>query len=383
MGLQLGIRQRVLLLFTIIAVVLLIVINFIWLNSSQHLLKQAAANRQSLLLASSAQRVNELLDAKINNVLSHSQDQSAIDLNIDQSKHKLLQYSSQDPDILRIALVDSSGNERVVIEDHQVISDLQNVAKTQAFSVVSKISAQASLSDVSYQNGLPQITIAVPLLSVGKLGDQSLSTAQALARRFGSDIKGALIVNISLKNLWNSLLSAKLGTEGYAYIVNAQGAPIAYRDSQFISSHPSLLHTPEVSRAVKTLSAPDLEAVALAYEPNPSVTVSEKGVSVLSSSYPISRAKWAVIGEEPISSVYGGLKDVTLEALAIFLLGVPFSIGLVFLASRNSLKPIQELTAKAIRLGEGDFDQPLIIEGNDELAILSRTFNKMGQDLQG
>ncbi len=362
----------------------LVVINVIWLHSSQTALKQAAANRQSILLSTSAQRVNEALNAKISNVVGHSQDQNVIDINIDQAKLALMQYANQDSDIQRIALVDSAGNEKIVIQGGAFNNTLTNVKSSNAFSVVTQISNQAYISGVSYNaKKQPIITISVPLLSLSHLGDQNLSDAEALARRFGSDVKGALIVEINLNSLWQSLLSAKLGNDGYVYLVNQTGAPIAYPNEAFIGSHPSLATTTEVNNAVKLLQAPDLQTKATSYKPNPSITTSETGVQVLSSYYPISLTQWAIIGEEPIASVYGAANKVAVIAVMIFLISIPTIVGLVFLATRSIIKPIHELTKGAVRIGSGDFSHPLEVKGKDELSVLARTFNQMGHDLQG
>src|SRR6185436_19410408 len=122
-----------------------------------------------------------------------SQDSSIIGLDISQAKVKLQQYDNQDSDIQRVELVDSDGNERIVINNHEFSTNLTNVKKSDAFKVVTQISNDVSLSDVTYENGEPKIIIAVPILSFGKLRDQDLTNAQSLVRRFGADIKGALI----------------------------------------------------------------------------------------------------------------------------------------------------------------------------------------------
>lgn len=53
----------------------------------------------------------------------------------------------------------------------------------------------------------------------------------------------------------------------------------------------------------------------------------------------------------------------------------------LFLAYRI-MRPINELTQAANQLGEGDLTQRVRVRGNDEFAILGRTFNQMAESLQ-
>ncbi len=378
-----GIRQKIFALFTVIALLPLVIINFIWLQSSQDQLEQAADSRQSVLLRSMAQRVDESLEVKINAIITNSQDPNVTELNLNPASLKLLQFAEQDSDVLRIALVDKNGDEQVVINDGVVSENKQNIKNMESFKVVTQLSNNATVGEVTYIEGRPQITIAVPLLNINKLGDQNLTPAQSLARRYGSDINGALIVNVSLSKLWTSVFNAKLGTEGYIYLVNAKGDLIAHPDPEFLARHANLSEVPEVANAMKVLSAFDLESVAARYQPDPQVSRSETGVDVLSSSFPISRTKWAIVGEEPVSSVYSAVRRASVVAFVIFLISVPASLVLVYLATHSIITPIRQLTEGAVRMGAGDFGHKLAATGKDELAVMAQTFNKMGENLQG
>jgi hypothetical protein len=137
---NLGIRQKVFILFSVIALLPLIVIIAIWITTSRSQLIKAAVNRQNIYLTGSAESVNNALQAKINSVISHSQETSAINLDIEQAKLNLLQYANQESDVTRIALVDSNGNERVVVANHELVGTLTNVKTSDAFKVVTQLS---------------------------------------------------------------------------------------------------------------------------------------------------------------------------------------------------------------------------------------------------
>jgi hypothetical protein len=58
---NLGIRQKALLVFMVAASIPLLLINVLWLRTSQDQLKSAAANQQSLLVSSSASRIADFV----------------------------------------------------------------------------------------------------------------------------------------------------------------------------------------------------------------------------------------------------------------------------------------------------------------------------------
>lgn len=73
--------------------------------------------------------------------------------------------------------------------------------------------------------------------------------------------------------------------------------------------------------------------------------------------------------------------NIILQALV---LGVIVSILIGFWFSRAITKPIKNLTKRAMRISEGEFDPKVeIINRSDEIGVLSETFNDMSDMLQG
>jgi signal transduction histidine kinase len=61
---------------------------------------------------------------------------------------------------------------------------------------------------------------------------------------------------------------------------------------------------------------------------------------------------------------------------------VGFALILALLLSSRLLKPVRALTQAASDLSEGDLSKRVAIQGNDELAVLGRTFNEMASSLE-
>lgn len=69
---------------------------------------------------------------------------------------------------------------------------------------------------------------------------------------------------------------------------------------------------------------------------------------------------------------------IVIEAL---LVGFLISVLLSFLLAKTMVRPIQRLTGAARRLSEGDFSDRIPVRAEDEIGILTHTFNDMGARL--
>lgn len=379
---SLRIRNKILLLFFLLSIVPLFTVNIYWLRSSQQQLKKSASDRQSLLLSSMAQRVNAALDTKINTVVSTSQDADITNLRLEAAQLKLLQYANRNRDVTRISLVDNVGNEKIVIKNGLVLEEHGSIGESEAFEVVTFISNEPYISNVRNEDGLPIMTISVPLLELSQLGDQNLTSSEALARRFGADIRGALVVDVTLDDLWESITAAKLGGEGYVYLIDKDARLLTHPDAVFLNAQPNVKEVTEVQNALSILNSFELKSIAEQYQPAPRITNSEKNIQVMSSIFPVSKTKWALIGQEPVSSVYSPINRISTIASFIFLVSIPIAIVFVLFATKTIITPIRQLTDGALRLSGGDFNSYFPVMGKDELAVLAQTFNKMGESLR-
>ena len=83
--------------------------------------------------------------------------------------------------------------------------------------------------------------------------------------------------------------------------------------------------------------------------------------------------------KEEISEISKNLFDIIINAL---LIGVLFSLIFGFFMSKTITSPITDLTAKAQRLAQGEFDNLTDVEERDEIGKLNNTFNFMAKTLR-
>ncbi len=382
MWVQLGIRYKVLLLFFLLSIIPLASLNAVWLRYSQGQLKIAAADRQSVLVASIAQRINIALDSQIDAVVSTSQDGEVISLEPSTAQSKLLQYANETTEVRRVVLTDRVGKEVAVIEDGAVQAAVGDSSTSEAFEVVRLVSNRPLVSAIKFDEAVPYVTVSVPILTQGNLGDQSFTTIEALARRFSADIRGALIVDISIEEIWTLVSEAKLGDSGYMYLVDSGGRVLIHPNQELTTERRDLSSNTEVKDVLAVLREFDLDAVVKQFKPDPTISTSETGVAVLSSSFPISQTRWGLVAQEPISSVYNSVNRIAVTALTIFLIAVPLMVLLVLGSARTIIRPIRQLSDGVIRMSSGDFSHQINIRGKDELALLAGSFNAMSSNLQ-
>lgn len=82
---------------------------------------------------------------------------------------------------------------------------------------------------------------------------------------------------------------------------------------------------------------------------------------------------------DTVSDLNSQLFLIILQAL---LVGLLISVLLSFLLSKTMITPIERLTEGAERVAAGDFDSVLEVDANDEIGILTTTFNHMASVLQ-
>ena len=83
--------------------------------------------------------------------------------------------------------------------------------------------------------------------------------------------------------------------------------------------------------------------------------------------------------KDTVTGLNEELMGIIMQALFI---GLLISVLLSFLLSKTMVGPIEKLTAGAEKVAAGDFDSALPIESDDEIGILTGTFNEMAGVLQ-
>jgi signal transduction histidine kinase len=173
---------------------------------------------------------------------------------------------------------------------------------------------------------------------------------------------------LDLSAIQDLVLRTRLGTSGYVYAVDGQGAPIAYPNASAFT-HRSL-HFPQVTRALASSST------------GSTVGRNFRGQQVLSTWASVAPVGWKVFVEQPESAVFAPVRGKiwrTALLLAAFLAaGITLS---VFLA-RRLVRPVKQMRTAAARIGAGAYDERIELLRRDELGGLADELNGMAASLQ-
>ncbi|MDP4266893.1 MAG: histidine kinase [Bacteroidota bacterium] len=191
----------------------------------------------------------------------------------------------------------------------------------------------------------------------------------------GKSIKGYLILMISQKAIDNIMLeiSSKrgLGSTGESYLVG---------NDYMIRSNSRFKPNSVLRIKVHTEAAID----ALSNRSGTKFIRDYRGINVLSSYSKISvpGLNWAILAEidtvEAMRSIYSTRNDILFLSILISL----FVIALAYISARRISSTIIRLRDTAARVGDGEFPYSVIINSQDEIGDLSRTFNMMIRKLK-
>jgi signal transduction histidine kinase len=364
---RLKLSSKILLYFLIVSLLPLVVVSYLLVTSADNQLLSAVSERQQAVAVDLTDRVDNYLNDKIERLVYQAETYSAGNLTPTQINQNLAVLFNQDKDIQSLAILNVAGQDQVAFDKSGQVNTPENQSDSDAFKAVNFLSGKNYVSSVSYNSQHePLITIAVPVLTsnyIDHLND--LSGASFGTYTNPSDIKGSIIANYNISDLWQSVLSTKIGKGGYAYVVDGLGNLVAHPNSEFLATHQKLSNV----QAVKQFIDGDLST---------SQTISETGQVVISTPRVVSSSGWAVIVEEPISSIYSGINSYIRLAATIGIIAIILSFLLSIFFRRQITEPIRKLSVGAKKLGAGEFDYLIKIKSKDELKDLADTFNKMG-----
>ena len=205
-------------------------------------------------------------------------------------------------------------------------------------------------------DGLPTTTVAVPLQG-------------------GAQEPGWIVAEISLEELWRTVDQIKVGTIGYALLMDEQGKLIAHgnpNDKELIATGAS--------------AAVDELKLANAVRQNPGSPPfaefqNRRGEELLAVAATVSNPRWTVLIEQPTSDAFAvadSLERQLLAAIGIALLG---TVVLGWVWGRSFIQRIFALTRVTRAIADGNMDERVVPSGHDEIRQLGDAFNSMADHL--
>jgi serine phosphatase RsbU (regulator of sigma subunit) len=89
----------------------------------------------------------------------------------------------------------------------------------------------------------------------------------------------------------------------------------------------------------------------------------------------------AVLVEEDFDRVYAEMNNSRIRTVPWAMLFILFAAMLAYVSSRGTLKSVEEVRQAIRRIGEGSFDDHVVLSSNDEISAVASDLNSMGSDI--
>jgi GAF domain-containing protein/HAMP domain-containing protein len=320
----------------------------------------ALSSRQQVIAQEASKSVSSYILEKFSELDTAVKFSSPLTATIVSQKNIMESLLGLDPAFQQFALFNSRGTQVAKISrvsstlSHQFISLWNGDILTQTSK------DQQFISPVYFDDATsePLIAIAIPVKdSVG-------------------DFQGTLIAEVDLKFMWDLVDQLKVGSTGYAYVVDNQGNLLAFKDTSRVLSGENVKKIGEVSEFVTN---PSQET-----DITPGITsyTGLLGNTVVGTYFPLGTPQWAVVTELPWQEAYQGvIQNLWITVAILLVMALLAGLVGVFLARRLSV-PLINLTETATRIAGGEMELQTAVSGPLEVVSLSTAFNHMTTQLR-
>jgi signal transduction histidine kinase len=209
-----------------------------------------------------------------------------------------------------------------------------------------------------------------------------LPTTTMAIRLVGGEEPGWIIAEISLEQLWRAVDRIKVGTHGYALLLDGSGNLIAHGNPD----EKSRIATARELRAPGTEEEKTLAKAATEARKNNSAAApmrfyNSRGKELLAVGAAIDNPSWAVIVEQPTDDAFLVSRQLQVQLFAAIGLALLGTVILGWVWGRSFIQRIFALTRVTRAIADGRMDERVALSGQDEIRQLGDAFNSMADRL--
>lgn len=244
-----------------------------------------------------------------------------------------------------------------------------------AYTLTGEVIATSRLNDdVPAPPPLGEFDALGVALAPIQIDDDLLPRTSVAVRIQGADGPTVLVGELRLEEIWRLVDSIRVGTRGYALLVDPSGRLIAHGDpdqkSRIARGEDALWHP----LTKDTLSATARAPRATEYD-------SPEGERLLAVGVPLPSLAWALILEQPTDEAYALATRLERQLLVAIALALLLTIGAGYWWGRSIITPVRALMRGTEALAQGQMDTRVAIARTDELGRLGDAFNSMADRL--
>jgi PAS domain S-box-containing protein len=269
---------------------------------------------------------------------------------------RLLYSAAQNnPAMMELAVIGPDGRDQVHIARADV-PDAGSVDRSDSEAFKAAQAGRAYVSRVSIPDKYPEMSMSVPIITeAGPVG--------------------AVWARLDLTPLWDIVADVELGQRGYAYVVDDQGLPVAYRD--WAAIQPEEVKDVEVVREAVTVQTESATSRSYA-----NGLIGQEQTLAFYQPIPVGPFTWYAIAEQPTSDAFAQVYGVLAAGIGLMLAAVASVLVTGWYLNRRVDRPLAILRQGASRLALGQFDARITgVKTGDELELIANEFNDMAAKL--
>ncbi|MEW6375466.1 MAG: PAS domain S-box protein [Thermodesulfobacteriota bacterium] len=249
--------------------------------------------------------------------------------------------------LVGLTLLNEKGQETVKVSKYKVIgpSDLKDQSKSHMFMV-------ASEGKIFYGNlhltpeGFHIMVIAVPI------------------EKYRGRIIGVLSAKINLQHLLNLISRTWIGEKRLVCVMDREGYLIADHHLDPLLFSPFLDRVIAGKEGSLEYKHPQGEEVLVIYKPLKELM------------------RWSVIVQVPLEEIYRPVREMIRSGIIWILITLCIAITISLILTRKLISPIKSLSKGMIKVAKGNLDVHIHSTAQDEIGILTESFNQMVRDLK-
>ncbi|HYF80867.1 MAG TPA: methyl-accepting chemotaxis protein [Symbiobacteriaceae bacterium] len=247
-----------------------------------------------------------------------------------------------------LMVVQTMGLDGMNIAKHDA-SALNNLSDRWWFQAVLKGEAFGYQNLISKTTGKPGLAIGAPI-------------------KDGGTLKGVLNITIDLEHVSKTVNEAKIGSTGFAWLVDTDNKVMAHPDKALADKQASLAEHPAVQRVRSGVTDVD--------------TMVENGKTWLTLQRVLPQG-WALVVQMDESEALAAVQDVNSRSRMILIAAAAIVTVVALATSLSIIRPIRHMSRYVDQLAGGDFTQPLKMKRRDELGAMAASLNHLQENLRG
>ncbi|TVO70500.1 HAMP domain-containing protein [Sedimenticola selenatireducens] len=204
---------------------------------------------------------------------------------------------------------------------------------------------------------------------VGKTSGKPALVLATPIKNGGDKPTGILAIAMTLKELSSKVVDAKIGSTGYAFLLDPDGRVIAHPSNEYTSERKDMSSHPAYR--------------GLMFDNNNHIDyIDEQNNRVISYSSKTPHG-WILVVQQHYAEAYASLEKTNQNAQVLLIGTVLLAFTIALIVSGRLIKPIKRLTHVADQVSRGDFSsESADNQRKDELGDLARAIERLGQSVR-